>query len=299
MTKRVTLLLLIAALSTAAADPPSPPSPAQTPPPPSVDRLDPATMEALVADEMQLVAHGFRDEAELSIEKRLAASTDRLTAADLIEAYGVELSVIAGAAEDKAALEAARRYLLRAVTAYQQALGDDDPAVATALAAYADAERALQPDDPAAAADAAYAQAYRIRKEHFGASAPITLRTQVKIAELDALPSRTKKQPVATRPAAHKDARMAKPAKIQTPGSATPCTLETENGGMIFEGSEEGLEKLRARAEAAHIHLQSCGALLALQIPPRSNAAAMAGLINAVGSGQIEGVRIRLFGGTR
>jgi tetratricopeptide (TPR) repeat protein len=279
MIRSVALVLLAAAL--AASTPKEPPSQAE--------RLDGAAMEKLVADEMQLVDHGFRGEAEQALEARIAASTDKLATADLIEAYGFELYTRAEASEDKPALESARQYLRRAVAAYQPILGEDDPDLAAALVNYAEAERALRPDNPDEAADAAYAQAYRIRKARFGGSAPVTLRTQVKIDELKALPSRAG----TVGPAADSRVRLA------VPGSDESCMLDSAEGGLIFEGAPEALAKLRERAEATGVHLQPCGPMLALQIPPRAKASPIAALINDVAGGRIADVRMRLFRGSR
>jgi hypothetical protein len=277
---RPAMLLLMAAALVAAA-PKDAPAPAE--------RLDAAAMEKLVADEMRLVDHGFRGEAEQSLEARIAASTDKLAAADLIEAYGFELYTRAGASEDKPALESARQYLRRAVAAYQRVLDDDDPGLATALVYYADAERALRPVDPDEAADAAYAQAYRIRKARYGASAPITLRTQVEIDELKALPSRT----AIARPITDAQTRLA------MPGREERCALESAQGGLIFEGPPEALARLSERAEASRVHLQACGPMLVLQIPPHAKAPPIAELINDVAAGRIADVRMRLFRGSR
>lgn len=169
------------------------------PPPQTRDRLSQDRMDAMVAGPISVVqsqglAAGRAAFERLLARTRAARGPRSVAVADLIEAFGVCLYAL-GLDAGEELKGASIPYLEAAIPAYRAAFGNADPEVAVALNSYADAQSALNPDDPPRTVEAAYEEAYRIRLAAFGPRNVETLATVGYLARLWSLPSRTRGAP--------------------------------------------------------------------------------------------------------
>jgi tetratricopeptide (TPR) repeat protein len=190
-------LLLLVALSIGAA---LPAQAAQVEPIPyQRGRLDRDRMDALIERPRALFEAGDVRGAIAALDEMIAQATAAhgarsVEVADLLTASGVELTV-QGPVQDNPDLWAlSLTYLERAIPVYRAAFGPDHPEVAIALHSWADVERRVHPDAPAAA-EAALAEAYRIRLAALGAHDRETIWTLLRLNELRDLPAMVGGQP--------------------------------------------------------------------------------------------------------
>jgi hypothetical protein len=192
--RRVRLLLAMTGALVAAA--PGPTQPGDPQPDASLPARDPQTrdrisgerLEALVAGPARLIREGRIEAAERAFEILLARRRPGTAAAsDRLTAFGLEMFM----SGDAAARERSVSYFARAVAAARTAFGPNHPEIALSLNTYADAQTEIWPDDPPRAADAALAEAYRIRLAALGPRNVETLANLIGLADLAGLPSRT------------------------------------------------------------------------------------------------------------
>lgn len=150
-----------------------------------------AERDQMVADPIALIESGSK-EAGLAMFERLAEAQRRngkptVRSEDLLSAFGVRLYEI-----DQKALSVS--YLERAEREAEQVYGPIHPEVALALNDIADVMRSRE-SDPPPAADEALKRALSIRQTTLGPMNGETLMTQVYLAEIEGLPSRTNGNP--------------------------------------------------------------------------------------------------------
>lgn len=220
--------------------------------------------------------------------------------------------------------------LQEAVDGFRLSLGVDAPEVATALMQRAEVERLMRPDDPAAWADIAYQQAYRIRYARLGPSAPETLAALMSLADVQSLPSRVGDDPSAVESAADllrqiilltKNATAEETAALGQDAERALARLETRYGGqtmrgrhpriaaaqasaacpaaslqdaIVLSGNESALAGVRTRFRKAGLDLQPCGALLIFPLGPGTDPTPVLGILSDISAGRVPGVTIGL-----
>lgn len=145
------------------------------------DRMPPAEMKLLVRKPIEMADRGDLDAARAAIDLMIAGAPGDVRAADLTEAFGVEL-ILAGAHRDPDAsgyqcrmIDLALDYLQRAIGSYERAFGAIHPETAVALHSYAGGMSVLVPDPLPQAGMDALKRAYRIRVATLGAKNPETI----------------------------------------------------------------------------------------------------------------------------
>lgn len=281
----------------------------------------------LVSREVDLAKRGRMAEAERSLSRRMTATRDGQARADLIEAFAIGLYAAAPTLDHAMSVRAGD-YFERAVSAYVQALGDDDPEVATALVRRAELERLVHAQEPQAWADSAYQRAYRIRRARLGPTAPTTLSTLIPMAELMVLPSRAKGDGTSVEAAAsllrqviEGTGQSRDPGAIRlrsdafeamqrlqllygaAPGTphprisdATiqPCRDRIADDALVFVGNADSLEMLATRFRRAQLDLVPCGSALVFELAPGVDPGPVLGLLTDIASGKIRGVHMGL-----
>jgi hypothetical protein len=109
---------------------------------------------------------------------------DSVQAADLLEAFGVELYTLGSEDGDQGSSQASLTYLREAILHYRKAFGPEHPEVAVALHSFADADIGLNGDRLTPEAQAALEEALRIRRGRLGPDNPETRATEVRLAHL-------------------------------------------------------------------------------------------------------------------
>lgn len=156
------------------------------------DRISAEQLEALTAGPARLIERGRVDEAERAFARLLSLQRPGTVAAmDHLTSFALALFT-AGEGELRPRSIA---YFRRAVEAARAAVGPDHPEVALVLATYADAQIHTWRDDPPREADAALAEAYRIRLAAFGPRNIETLANLIALADVMALTARTGRDP--------------------------------------------------------------------------------------------------------
>jgi len=213
------------------------------PQPASADRLPIERMEELVAGPIAKARRGDLAGGSAELEKVLATQ-DATTQADMIESFGV-LPYSEGDLDNNESLKRESLvWLARAVTAYRDARGKDDPEVAMALVSEADVLRAGNRDDPPPKVEANYAEAHRINLLRYGPADPVTAAALVSLSKVRGLPSRTRGE------AARVDAALAltEAARADMAGSVDPRA-----DGVAFSATHSavGINLAADRAGAA------------------------------------------------
>lgn len=176
--------------------------PPDAPPPEPIitetkDRLPPEAMDALVQPAMNAARAGDMAEAEFLLERqieaaRLTMGEHSLREADLLTAFGIGLFTEGQEGVDARLQRAGLPYLRRAVTAMRAAVGPVHPEVALALHSLADAESLLAADNPPETADAALAEAHRIRIATLGRHDLESVATLAALGRIKGLPARVR-----------------------------------------------------------------------------------------------------------
>ncbi|ATE65020.1 hypothetical protein [Rhizorhabdus dicambivorans] len=297
-----------------------PPAPAATPEP-----LTQARAVRMVAREVDLARRGRMTDAEQALARRIAATRDGRARADLIEAFAIGLFAAAPTLEHAMTARAIDHFG-RAIEAYRQALGRDDPEVATAMVRRAEVERLAHPDDPQRWADDAYQQAYRIRSARLGPTALTTLSTLIPMAELMVLPSRSRGDGATVEAAASLLRQViegasrsndpgadrlrtaafdgmqrlqavyggiAGPAQ-RTAASIQPCRERIGDDALVFSGQAEALEMLARRFRNVRLRLEPCGSALVFELSPGIDPGPVLDLLTDIAAGKIRGVHMGL-----
>ncbi len=222
--------------------------------------------------------------------------------------------------------------LQEAIDGFRLALGVDAPEVATALMQRAEVERLMHPEDPAAWADIAYQQAYRIRYARFGPAAPETLAALLSLAEVQSKPSRVGDDPAAVEAAAdllrqiilltrssmadeamtlHEDAQQAlnrlerrysdqtmrgRRPRIAAAQASAACPAASLQDAIVLSGDGNALQTVRSRFRKAGLDLQPCGALLIFPLGPGTDPTPVLGILSDISAGRVPGVAIGLSG---
>lgn len=183
---RPLLLLAVAALAAAVPADGPPAEPAYT-----ADRISPEALDAMVAEPVARIAAGQLEAGVRAFEAQLARAS-AADQADLLTAFGIAVYKLGLSGDDDDRLRrASLPFLERAIPATAARFGANHPEMALAIHTYADALRALSPDDPPREADALYQQAYDIRVRTLGPGNLETLAVLLRIAQLKGHPTRT------------------------------------------------------------------------------------------------------------
>jgi hypothetical protein len=181
--------LALAALAAPAAAQPGADEPQAAPREPETrDRINGEALAALTAGPARLIEAGRIAEAERAFEALLARQPAGTPAvSDHLTSFGLALFM----AGDRAVRLRSVAYFRRAVDAARAAFGPNHPELALSLNTYADAQTELWPEDPPREADAALAEAYRIRLSTLGPANIETLASLIALADLTGGPART------------------------------------------------------------------------------------------------------------
>lgn len=182
---RPSLLLAVTLLACAPSEDGKPAEPAFT-----ADRISPEALDAMVAAPVAKVAAGRLEEGIRAFEAQLAGAS-AADKADLLTAFGVAVYKMGLSSGDDRLRRAALPFLERAIAVTAARFGAEHPETALALNTYADALRALSPDDPPREVDALYQRAYDIRVRTLGPGNLETLAVLLRIAQLKGHPTRT------------------------------------------------------------------------------------------------------------
>lgn len=156
------------------------------------DRIQGEALAALTAGPARLIGQGKVAEAERAFEALLARQPAGTAAvSDHLTSFGLALFM----AEDRNVRLRSIAYFRRAVEAARATFGPNHPELALALNTYADAQTELYRENPPREADAALAEAYRIRLTALGPGNIETLANLVALADVMGLPSRTQGEP--------------------------------------------------------------------------------------------------------
>lgn len=161
--------------------------------PKTKDRLSQAAMDRLVKRPMAVVRSAGLPDAQLAFSALLANArrmhgANSVRIADLLTAFGVAL-YIEGINRDNLALTtASTEYLRDAVPAYRAAFSPKHPEVALALVSYADAQLALNPDNPFSV-EPMLEEAVAIRFNSLGPSNLETREAMLRLAEVRGSPA--------------------------------------------------------------------------------------------------------------
>lgn len=285
--------------------------------------------ETLLTREIEMIRKGRLAEAERAFARKLTAQRTPRARADLMGAFAIQLFQQAPALDDATSARVLD-YLERSVDGYRLVLGTDHPEVATALIRRAEVERMLHPDDPALWTDLAYQQAYRIRLQRFGGSSLATLSALIPMAELKALPSRSKNDPAEIEAAAgllrqviegtalsqdseaealRSDALAAlkrldsvygaggpgaQRPQIMGNGAAQQCADTDLSDAIIFSGEAAALQTLRDRFRKARLNLKPCWSMMVFNLGPGVDPSPVLDLLTDISAGRMKGVRMGL-----
>ena len=193
---RPLLLSAVAALTAAPSQVGKPAEPAYT-----TDRISYEALDAMVAAPVARIAAGRLEDGVQAFEAQLARAS-AADKADLLTAFGIAVYKLGLSGDDDGLRRASLPFLERAIAATAARFGADHPETALAINTYADALRALSPDDPPRQVDDLYRQAYDIRVRTLGPGNLETLAVLLRIAQLTGHPTRTGRDPARTEAAA-------------------------------------------------------------------------------------------------
>jgi len=184
-------------------------------------------------------------------ERRLAAARARhgaqsVEVADLLTSFGVGLYNIASSTDDRQLKAESIHYLEAAIAAYRAAFGDAHPEVALALNSYADAQIALNRENPPPSAETALEEAYRIRLRALGPTNFETLANLRYLAMLRSRASWTRGEPARIEAAAAlfleliaRSPAHAQPEYISAPAGRVALALMYAQNRMPTEAREQ------------------------------------------------------------